>query len=215
MFRKSLMITGLALLLVALVACGGAATNTPVPTSEAALASPSPETVDSTAEVTGEAAATVEVTSEATVEATTEAEITAEATAEMTQAASISAVADCVKLDLNTLTEDDLMATIPDFSSRMVREFFEYRPYVSIQQFRREIGKYVDETQVADYEQYVYVPIDVNEADADTLMQIPGVDATLAESLIAGRPYTDNQAFLDALNADQAAQARCYLAVAS
>jgi DNA uptake protein ComE-like DNA-binding protein len=214
MFRKSLMITSLALLLVALVACGGAATNTPVPTGEAALASPSPETVDSTAEVTAEAAATVEVTSEATVEATTEAEVTSEATAEMTQAAQ-AATADCVKLDLNTLTESDLMATIPDFSSRMVREFFEYRPYVSIQQFRREIGKYVDEIQVADYEQYVYVPIDVNEADADTLMQIPGVDATLGETLIAGRPYTDNQAFLDALNADQAAQARCYLAVAS
>lgn len=37
----------------------------------------------------------------------------------------------------------------------MVRKFEEYRPYVSIQQFRREIGKYVDEAMVAAYEQYV------------------------------------------------------------
>jgi DNA uptake protein ComE-like DNA-binding protein len=203
MLRKSLLITGLALLIVALAACSGAATNTPVPTTEAALASPSPENLDSTAE--GAAA---------TAEATTEADVTAEATAEMTQVVQAEA-ADCTKLDLNTLTEDDLMATIPDFSSRMVREFFEYRPYVSIQQFRREIGKYVDETQVADYEQYVYVPINPNEADADTLMQIPGVDETLAATLIAGRPYADNQAFLDALDADQAAQASCYLAAES
>jgi hypothetical protein len=74
------------------------------------------------------------------------------------------------KINLNNMTEEQLMDTIPDFSSRMVREFFEYQPYVSIQQFRREIGKYVDEAQVAAYEQYVFVPVDANEADADTLI---------------------------------------------
>lgn len=106
----------------------------------------------------------------------------------------------CTKLNLNNLTEDDLMTTIPDFSSRMVREFFEYRPYISIQQFRLEIGKYVDEAQVADYEQYVYVPVDPNESDADTLMQLPGVDQALAETLIAARPYASVDAFLEALS---------------
>ena len=47
----------------------------------------------------------------------------------------------------------------------------EYRPYVSIRHFRREIGKYVSDEQVAAYEQYVYVPVDPNSADAETLMQ--------------------------------------------
>jgi hypothetical protein len=37
----------------------------------------------------------------------------------------------------------------------MLREFKEYRPYVNIQQFRREIGKYVNEKEVARFERYV------------------------------------------------------------
>jgi DNA uptake protein ComE-like DNA-binding protein len=119
------------------------------------------------------------------------------------------------KINLNNMTEEQLLDTIPDFSSRMVREFFEYQPYVSIQQFRREIGKYVDEAQVAAYEQYVFVPVDANEADADTLMQLPGVDDTIAADLIAGRPYVDSDAFLTQLgeyvSADQATTAASYL----
>src|SRR5690349_8579729 len=68
---------------------------------------------------------------------------------------STSQAAACIKLDLNSATEAQLM-TIPNFSSRWVREFMEYRPYVSIQQFRKELGKYVDQTQVAEWEKYVY-----------------------------------------------------------
>ena len=102
-------------------------------------------------------------------------------------------------LNLNTASGDDFSATIPNFPSRMVREFLEYRPYVSIQQFRREISKYVGDTQTAEWEQYVYVPIDVNNADAATLMQIPGVDEAAANALIATRPFASNDAFLAAL----------------
>ena len=69
----------------------------------------------------------------------------------------------------------------------------------SIQQFRREIGKYVDPAQLAEYEKYVFVPIDINEADAKTLMQIPGLDQAEAEALVAGRPYASPQAFLTKL----------------
>ena len=104
------------------------------------------------------------------------------------------------KLNLNEVTQDQLLSTIPGFGSRMVREFFEYRPYISIQQFRREIGKYVDEAQVAEYEMYVYVPIDVDESDAATLQQLPGVDEAIAADLIAARPYGSNDAFLAKLS---------------
>ncbi|MEO8612891.1 MAG: hypothetical protein ABI690_33665, partial [Chloroflexota bacterium] len=145
-------------------------------------------------------------------------ESTAEATQEGDSGASTD-TATCVKLNLNIETQEQLLSTIPNFSSRMVREFFEYRPYVSIQQFRREIGKYVDDAQVAQYEQYVFVPVDPNNADADTLKQIPGVDDTLAASLVAGRPYASNQAFLDvlskSLDAQQLAGAGCYLATSA
>ena len=61
--------------------------------------------------------------------------------------------------------------------NRMVHEFEEYRPYKSIQQFRKEIGKYVDQNQVAEYEKYIFVPINENDSDAPTLQQIPGLDA--------------------------------------
>ena len=52
---------------------------------------------------------------------------------------------------------------------------------------------------VAEYEKYVYVPINVNEADEATLQQVPGVDAAAAAQLVAGRPYASNQTFLDKL----------------
>jgi DNA uptake protein ComE-like DNA-binding protein len=103
------------------------------------------------------------------------------------------------RLNLNEATGDEFMNAIPGFSSRMVREFLEYRPYISIQQFRREIGKYVSAEQVAEYERYVFVPVDVNESDKETLKQLPGVDETIAAELIAGRPFASNDAFLEKL----------------
>lgn len=119
------------------------------------------------------------------------------------------------KLNLNEATGEDFQAAIPNLGSRMVREFMEYRPYVSIQQFRREIGKYVDQSQVAGYEQYVYVPVNVNEADAETLGQLPGVDETVAAELITARPYESNEAFLAKLgqyvSAAELAAAQVYL----
>lgn len=119
------------------------------------------------------------------------------------------------KLNLNTATPQEILA-VPNTGNRMVREFQEYRPYTSIQQFRREIGKYVDAATVAGYEKYVYVPVDVNQADAETLQQIPGVTAEIAGQLIAGRPYGTNQNFLAKLvtlvSAEQAAAAQNYLA---
>ena len=128
--------------------------------------------------------------------------------------ATSAAVAEVSKLNLNTTTEEEFL-TVPNVGERMVREFFEYRPYVSIQQFRREIGKYVDEAQVAEYEQYVFVPVNPNEADEATLQQLPGVDATVTAELVAGRPYASNQAFLEKLaglvSSEQAAAAEAYL----
>ena len=119
------------------------------------------------------------------------------------------------KLNLNTATSDELLATIPGFGNRMVREFQEYRPYISIQQFRQEIGKYVDDAQIAEYEKYVYVPIAINDSDSATLQQIPGLDSTEADSVIASRPYASTDAFLTKLSefvpADELETAKSYL----
>ncbi len=102
------------------------------------------------------------------------------------------------RFNLNTATEAELL-TIPEVGERMVGEFLEYRPYASIGEFREEIGKYVSEEQVAAYERYVYVPVDPNRSDAETLQQLPGLDETEAAELIAGRPYASNGAFLEKL----------------
>jgi len=60
------------------------------------------------------------------------------------------------RIDLNTATPEEMLL-IPGMGDRMVHEFEEYRPYTAIEQFRREIGKYVDETEVARLERYVEI----------------------------------------------------------
>jgi DNA uptake protein ComE-like DNA-binding protein len=114
-----------------------------------------------------------------------------------TQPAPVSSAA---KLNLNTATGAEFLAAVPGLGNRMVREFMEYRPYVSIRQFRREIGKYVDDAQVAQYEQYVFVPIAMNDSDLETLQQIPGLTADEAARLVAARPFASTSDFLAALS---------------
>ncbi len=59
-----------------------------------------------------------------------------------------------IPLKLNSELQSDFQL-IPGVGRRMAHEFDEYRPYSDMEQFRREIGKYVDEDEVARYEQYV------------------------------------------------------------
>jgi DNA uptake protein ComE-like DNA-binding protein len=62
-----------------------------------------------------------------------------------------------IPLNLNTATDADML-TIPGVGQRMVREFKEYRPWKTVEQFRKEIGKYVDAKEVARLERYVAIP---------------------------------------------------------
>ena len=59
-------------------------------------------------------------------------------------------------LDLNSATAEEI-TLIPGVGNRMRHEFEEYRPYRAIEQFRREIGKYVDDAEVARLERYVTI----------------------------------------------------------
>lgn len=114
--------------------------------------------------------------------------------------AAVPAAAAVTPINLNTASEADFK-TVPGVGDRMAHEFDEYRPYASIEQFRREMGKYVDAEQVAAYEPYVFVPVDADQSDAATLQQLPGVGASEAEALIAGRPHGSREAFLTAYEA--------------
>ena len=104
------------------------------------------------------------------------------------------------KYNLNTASSEQFMS-IPGAGDRMTREFEEYRPSTSIGQFRGEIGKYVSPQEVAAFEAYLFVPVDPNQADAETLQQLPGINAEAAGALVAGRPYDSREAFLAALGA--------------
>jgi DNA uptake protein ComE-like DNA-binding protein len=61
-----------------------------------------------------------------------------------------------VPIDLNTASDENILS-IPGLGKRMLHEFKEYRPYKNIEQFRREIGKYVDKKEVARLERYVTI----------------------------------------------------------
>ncbi len=59
-------------------------------------------------------------------------------------------------IDLNTASAEEILL-IPGVGARMQHEFEEYRPYRGIEQFRREIGKYVDDAEVARLERFVTI----------------------------------------------------------
>ena len=187
----------IAVSLTGLVACG--ANTTPAPSVAQPTQSQSTVPTSASAQATSAAQPTRASQSDAT-------------TAQPTRVAQATqpAIATIKKINLNTATAEQIL-TVPNAGQRMVREFQEYRPWTSVLQFRREIGKYVDAAQVAAYEKYVYVPIVPNKSDAATLQQLPGVDATIAAQLIAARPYANKDAFLKKLAeltpAEQAAMA--------
>ena len=98
------------------------------------------------------------------------------------------------QINLNTSTREELML-IPGLSSRMAHEFEEYRPYTSLEQFRREIGKYVDEDEVARLEQYVFIPLGLNSASSSDFMTIPGMSSRMVHEFEEYRPYTSMEQF--------------------
>ena len=59
-----------------------------------------------------------------------------------------------IPVNLNTGTEEEI-ELIPGMTDHMVGEFLEYRPYPDMQTFNSEIGKYVDDAEVARLRSYV------------------------------------------------------------
>lgn len=99
-----------------------------------------------------------------------------------------------VHLNLNTATREEILM-IPNLGERMVREFLEYRPYKAMAQFRREIGKYVDDKEVARLEQYVFVPINLNTASDADILTIPGLGPRMLREFKEYRPYKSIEQF--------------------
>ncbi len=97
-------------------------------------------------------------------------------------------------INLNEVTNEEILL-IPGVGDRMAHEFEEYRPYEDMDRFRREIGKYVDEEEVARLARYVYVPIDLNAASREAIMAVPGMTDRMAHEFEEYRPYEDMDRF--------------------
>jgi len=93
-----------------------------------------------------------------------------------------------VPFNLNTTAEKDFKM-IPGVGDKMAHEFEEYRPYTSVLQFKREIGKYVDENEVARYLDYVFVPVELNTATENDIKALPGVGDKMTHEFLEYRPY--------------------------
>jgi DNA uptake protein ComE-like DNA-binding protein len=99
-----------------------------------------------------------------------------------------------VQINLNTASDAEMLL-IPGLGSRMLGEFTEYRPYRALAQFRREIGKYVDDKELARLEQYVFVPINLNTATDADILGIPGMGQRMLNEFKEYRPYKAIQQF--------------------
>jgi len=99
-----------------------------------------------------------------------------------------------VNINLNTATAAEIML-VPGAGKRMAREFAEYRPWKSYAQFEKEIGKYVDATEVARLAQYTFIPLNLNTATAADFMTIPGAGKRFAHEFEEYRPWKSQVQF--------------------
>ncbi len=99
-----------------------------------------------------------------------------------------------IHINLNAASKEEMLL-IPGLGNRMVHEFEEYRPYKSLAQFRKEIGKYVNEAEVARLEQYVFLPLNLNTASDEDLSGIPGLGRRMLREFKEYRPYGNIESF--------------------
>jgi DNA uptake protein ComE-like DNA-binding protein len=99
-----------------------------------------------------------------------------------------------VHVNLNAGTREEIML-IPGAGNRMVREFGEYRPWVSWVQFDKEISKYVGMDETNRLKQYVFIPVDLNTASDEDILSIPGAGRRMVREFKEYRPWTSQAQF--------------------
>ena len=100
-----------------------------------------------------------------------------------------------IAINLNTAPRPEVLL-VPGVGNRMAHEFEEYRPYKGgLAQFRKEIGKYVTAEEVARFEQYVFVPVNLNTASDADILSIPGVGQRMLREFKEYRPYRNIEQF--------------------
>jgi DNA uptake protein ComE-like DNA-binding protein len=93
-----------------------------------------------------------------------------------------------VHINLNTATAPEILL-VPRIAKRMTHEFEEYRPWVTMAQFDKEIGKYVGADETNRLKQYVFIPLDLNTATDDQFKTIPNLPASMLKEFKEYRPW--------------------------
>jgi len=93
-----------------------------------------------------------------------------------------------IHVNLNTATAEEIML-IPGAGKRMAHEFEEYRPWRNWAQFEKEIGKYVNQQEVARLGQYAFIPINLNTATEADILSIPGAGKRMVHEFQEYRPW--------------------------
>jgi|RhiMethySRZTD1v2_1073278.scaffolds.fasta_scaffold03059_10 DNA uptake protein ComE-like DNA-binding protein len=99
-----------------------------------------------------------------------------------------------VPLNLNTATVPEILL-VPRIAQRMRIEFPEYRPWKTMAQFDREIGKYVGADETNRLKKYVFIPIDLNTATDDQILSIPGIARRMTIEFKEYRPWKTKEQF--------------------
>ena len=99
-----------------------------------------------------------------------------------------------VHINLDTASSQEILL-IPGAGKRMAHEFEEYRPWRSWAQFQKEIGKYVNQQEVARLAQYTFIPININTASDADIQTIPGVGARMLHEFKEYRPWKSIEHF--------------------
>jgi DNA uptake protein ComE-like DNA-binding protein len=99
-----------------------------------------------------------------------------------------------VQININSATDDEILM-IPGMDPRVLRQILGNRPYSSLAQFRKTMGTQVDDKEAARLEQYVFVPISLNEASDEDILSIPGVGKRMLREFKEYRPYKNIEQF--------------------
>ena len=109
-----------------------------------------------------------------------------------------------VPINLNQASREEILL-VPGVGPRMAHEFEEYRPYRGLAEFHREIGKYVDDDEVARLAKFVFVPLDPNQATETAILTVPGANEELWQSISSSRPHANLEALGEALSENREA----------
>jgi DNA uptake protein ComE-like DNA-binding protein len=99
-----------------------------------------------------------------------------------------------VHINLNTATREEILL-VPGAGTRMAREFAEYRPWKTWAQFDKEIGKYVGKEETARLAQYCFIPVNLNTANDEDILSIPGAGRRMVREFKEYRPWKTQAQF--------------------